>query len=388
MAQVTGPIADAREPGIMPLDAAGTPNVVLHNVGVAISELDPDQAVGIQSVDAVMSVEEERYVYAIDFSDDYVRGFRDGVDSLYRAGSAPAAAAAPAPQALGSSFEESQTTWGLQALKVLASRASGAGVRVAVLDTGLDLLHPDFVTRPPVAMQSFVPGVASVQDGHGHGTHCAGTINGPAAPGIGPRYGVAPHASLLVGKVLSDFGFGRDGEILAGINWAIGEKCDIISLSIGSPVVLNAPPSKAYEQAAQAALDQGMLIVAAAGNESRRPFKIAPVGHPANCPSIFAVAAVDDNFRIAYFSCGQAGSGKAPDISGPGVQVHSSWRLPRGYNMLSGTSMAAPHVAGAAALFVEAQNVRGRALADALKAGARTIAVQALDAGAGLVQAP
>lgn len=384
---IAGLIADSREFTAAPEKAANESSVLLHHIGVAVSDLDPDQAVGVRNVDEVRVVEAERYVYAIAPSSEYELGFRDGVDALYRASKSGGGIAALLPRA-AAPLDESQITWGLQLIKIPDTHTTGEGVKVAVLDTGLDLQHPDFTARGPVATQSFVSGTATVQDGHGHGTHCCGTINGPSSPSTGPRYGVAPHASLYVGKVLDDSGSGRDGDILNGINWAIGERCDVISMSLGAPVAPGAPPSLAYEQAAKVALDQGTLIVAAAGNESRRPGMIAPVGHPANCPSVLAVAAVDDSMLIAFFSCGQVGSGKAPGIAGPGVQIYSSWPLPRRYNTISGTSMATPHVAGVAALLVEARGVRGSALTSALTSSTKTIGLPASDAGSGLVQAP
>jgi subtilisin family serine protease len=102
----------------------------------------------------------------------------------------------------------SRHSWCLNALGVVAGYPlTGCGVRVAVLDTGIDLRHPDFATRALVGRcsRSFVPG-ESVQDGNGHGTHCAGIVGGPTESRSGIRYGVAPRVQLLIGKVLSDDG--------------------------------------------------------------------------------------------------------------------------------------------------------------------------------------
>ncbi|MDF2780635.1 MAG: peptidase and in kexin sedolisin, partial [Geminicoccaceae bacterium] len=106
------------------------------------------------------------------------------------------------------------------------------GIRLAVLDTGMDLQHPDFATRA-VQSQSFVTGQA-VQDGHGHGTHCIGTACGPAAPQRLPRYGVATNAEVFAGKVLSNQGSGADRGILAGIQWAMVNRCAVVSMSLGA----------------------------------------------------------------------------------------------------------------------------------------------------------
>ncbi|MEZ0244599.1 MAG: S8 family serine peptidase, partial [Sphingomonas sp.] len=204
------------------------------------------------------------------------------------------------------------STWGLDKTNVLNAALSGAGIKVAVLDTGFDLGHPDFLGRQ-VTSSSFVPN-QTVQDLHGHGTHCIGTACGPLAPHNVPRYGIAYDAHIFAGKVLSNSGTGSTGGILAGINWAIANGCQVISMSLGS----SAGPQPYYEQAAQRALAAGSLIIAAAGNASSRPGHIAPTGAPANSPSAFAVAALDQNLGIAPFSCG----GKV-EIAGPGVDVFS-----------------------------------------------------------------
>ena len=169
---------------------------------------------------------------------------------------------------------------------------TGKGIRIAVLDTGFDSGHPDFVGRQ-VTRASFISG-ETADDGHGHGTHCIGTASGPRQPQTLPAYGVAPEAAIFAGKVLSNQGRGADGGILAGIDWAIRNTCTVISMSLGAPVAIGAgsPPST---RRSPSALTAGSLIVAAAGNESSRPGASLPVGHPANCPSIIAVAAVDSS---------------------------------------------------------------------------------------------
>lgn len=269
-------------------------------------------------------------------------------------------------------------TWGLIATGVLNSKYTGQGIKVAVLDTGMDLQHPDFVGRL-ITPSSFVPG-QQVQDLHGHGTHCIGTACGPRAPAKVPRYGIAHNAHIFAGKVLSNSGIGSVGGVLAGINWAIANGCQVISMSLGS----KAGPQVFYEQAAQRALAAGSLIIAAAGNDSNRPSYIYPTGAPANSPSVVAVAALDVNHNVATFSNG----GKI-EIAGPGVDVFSSLPMPRQYGTFSGTSMATPHVAGIAALIAESNaGYRGAALAARLKTLAQALPHPVSDVGAGLVQAP
>jgi subtilisin len=269
-------------------------------------------------------------------------------------------------------------TWGLLATDVPTSRYSGQGIKIAVLDTGMDLNHPDFAGRM-ITHSSFIPG-QPVQDLHGHGTHCIGTACGPLASAKAPRYGIAHKAHIFVGKVLSNSGTGSTGGILAGINWAIANECHVISMSLGS----KATPQPYYEQAARRALAAGCLIVAAAGNDSNRPSYIHPTGAPGNSPSIMAVAALDSGLNVAVFSNG----GKI-EIAGPGVDVFSSVPMPRQYATFSGTSMATPHVAGIAAMWLEARpNTTALELMQLLKSTARPLPLPARDVGAGLVQAP
>ena len=285
-------------------------------------------------------------------------------------------------------MDESQYTWGLVATRVIGSSRTGRGVRVAVLDTGFDLLHPDFVGRNVVA-QSFIQG-ESAQDGHSHGTHCIGTALGPERPATLPRYGVAYGAEVYAGKVLANGGRGSDGAILSAINWAITNRCRVISMSLGSAAQVGQQYSQVFETAAQRALAANTLMIAAAGNESdRNNGVINPVGHPANCPSIMAVGAVDYDMRIAYFSTrGMNGNGGGVDIAAPGVDVYST--VPPGtYGPKSGTSMACPHVAGIAALWAEANpNATAREIWELLIRNAAPLNIEASDAGAGLAQAP
>jgi subtilisin len=269
-------------------------------------------------------------------------------------------------------------TCGLDITQVAKSTNDGTGIKLCVLDTGIDLNHPDFSGRTIVS-SSFIPGQA-VQDGHSHGTHTAGTAAGPQAPASGPRYGVAYNASLYIGKVLSDGGTGVGGSIIAGMNWALANNCDIISMSLRSPV----GPQKSYTQLGQKALDQKSLFIAASGNDSSRPGTVANTGAPANSPTVMAVAAVDCSCNIASFSNG----GKV-EIAGPGVDVLSSVPMPTQYGTKSGTSMATPHVSGIAALWAQSDaNFRGQALWAAVTGAAKNLSQPATDVGTGLVQAP
>ena len=287
-------------------------------------------------------------------------------------------------------------TWGLITTRVVHSRFSGAGIKLAVLDTGFDMAHPDFRERQ-IEAKNFVGDNTLFHDGHGHGTHCIGTAAGPLHPSQGPRYGVAHEAQILAGRVLDDLGFGGDTNILQAIDWALAEGCQVISLSLGAPWLLGDPPfSPAYEQAAQRALAAGCLLVVAAGNEAHNLQFEGAVGVPGNCPSVLTVAAIDKLLATAPFSNrvrpGAPGV-KGPDIAGPGVDVHSSWLVADGlYNSISGTSMATPHVAGIAALYVQANpGIRGEALKSLILNQTRELPngpARRGEIGRGLVQAP
>ncbi|AKD54654.1 S8 family serine peptidase [Spirosoma radiotolerans] len=264
-------------------------------------------------------------------------------------------------------------TWGLNACRVPPSIRSGVGIKVAVLDTGFDLGHPDFAGRPIVS-QTFVG--QPVQDIHGHGTHTTGTACGPKAPvGTTPRYGIGYRSSIYVGKVLSNSGGSVGSSVLAGMNWAVANRCAVISMSLGGQGGVQ--PS--YTAAGQAALNNGCLIIAAAGNVPG-----GPTGYPANSPTIMSVASLDSNLAPSSFSC----QGKI-EIAGPGRDVFSSWPRPTRYRTISGTSMATPHVSGCAALWAETSpNMRGLTLWRKLQASARHLPFPATRVGAGLVQAP
>ncbi|GLW95044.1 hypothetical protein Aglo03_58600 [Actinokineospora globicatena] len=343
----------------------GPDGLVFDRLGVAVIDADPDQLSALSdAVDApgpIAALEAERRVFAI---------------------SATAEEAAPAPQ-----VDESVFTWGLQAVGANKSTATGAGVRIAVLDTGFDFEHPEFAGRA-VTTASFING-ETVADGHGHGTHCIGTAAGPRAPGGGAGYGVAHEAEIFAGKVLSNAGSGSDGGILAGIAWAVSNNCQVVSMSLGAAVRPGTPYSQTYERVASRALAQGTLIVAAAGNESRRQEgRINPVGHPANCPSVLAVGAIDVATALGWFSCGTVDLIGAVDVVAPGVDVYSSWPRPKNHNRISGTSMATPHVAGVAALISQATGARGWELWARLHQAARRLPLPSVDVGAGVVQAP
>jgi len=387
-----GSVADSRDFTAQAVDftqTEGSDAVWFDKLGVAVVSAEPAQLGALRTAeagdDAIISVSPELIHHVL--GSDYVQGYRDGVNDLAgRLGAADHPAAQTSAAAAASFADNAQFTWGLQATGVSTSPQSGNGIKVAVLDTGFDVNHPDFVGRS-VTTQSFIAG-AAVQDGHGHGTHCIGTSCGPKAPATGPRYGVAYGASIYAGKVLSDQGSGSDGGIIAGINWAVENECHVISMSLGADVAQVHPP---YTVVGKRALDAGSLIVAAAGNNAdRRVGNFGFVGAPANSPFIMAVGALDQNLAMAFFSARTlAGTrGGQVDIAAPGFQVYSSWPMPTRYRTISGTSMATPHVAGIAALWAELTGYRGRDLWATLAQDSQRLLLPSVDVGGGLALAP
>jgi subtilisin family serine protease len=366
--------------------------ILLEQLGVAVvneplGEWLERSGPGHEAMGAILAIEREHPVRAIDVGMSPGASEAMGLGSHVDAERAESRKHGVRPLARLSAGSEQEWTWGLQAVGVERTRWTGAGIRVAILDTGVDRAHPDFAGRE-LQERSFVAGEGA-GDVQGHGTHCAGTCAGSKAPASGPRYGVAPGVVLYSGRVLDARGRGRDAAVLAGIEWAVSQGCAVVSMSLGSPGYMNQPYSRVYEIAARRALAAGTLVIAAAGNDSDRPEVVSPVGRPANCPSILSVGAVARSLRVASFSNGGTGMGGCGvDLVAPGVGVLSSWTMPGGYRRLSGTSMATPHVAGVAALWAERSRVRGRSLWSVLKQSARRLLGPTSDVGSGLTQAP
>lgn len=251
----------------------------------------------------------------------------------------------------GGGGDDKQTVpWGIERVNAPAAWAAsrGAGVKVAVVDTGVDPNHKDL--RVSAAFSAFEN--EGPEDGNGHGTHVAGTIAG-LDNGIGV-VGVAPDVTLIAAKVLDSGGSGTYATVIAGLQWAVEQEADVVNMSLGGD---QGEPS--LEEAFQAAADAGVVIVAAAGNNS------GAVGYPAKYPSTIAIAASDSSDKAAYFSS----RGPEVEFITPGVQVYSTYKG-GGYRKLDGTSMACPHAAGLAALAVASGAHGIDAVRAALKAAA------------------
>ncbi|UUN26741.1 S8 family serine peptidase [Streptomyces sp. FIT100] len=267
---------------------------------------------------------------------------------------------------------------------------TGKGVKVAVLDTGVDAGHPDLAGRVSES-KSFIEG-QEVADRQGHGTHVASTVGGSGAGSDGKEKGVAPGADLAIGKVLDDDGFGSDSQIIAGMEWAAKDiDAKIVSMSLGSREASDGTDPMAQAVNALSA-QTGALFVIAAGNSG------APgsIGSPGAADSALTIGAVDSADEAAYFtSQGPRYRDQAlkPDLSAPGVDILAARsRLTVGeglYTSMSGTSMATPHVAGVAALLAEQHpDWTGAQLKDALMSSSKPLDASPYALGAGRVDVP
>ncbi|MFY4717854.1 S8 family serine peptidase [Streptomyces sp. LaBMicrA B280] len=267
---------------------------------------------------------------------------------------------------------------------------TGKGVTVAVLDSGADLTHPDLVDRISVS-KSFIDG-EEVADRDGHGTHVTSTVGGSGAASDGKEKGVAPGATLAVGKVLSDAGSGSESQIIAGMEWAARDvRARIVSMSLGSsdPSDGTDPMSQALDSLSE---ETGALFVVAAGNTGAP----SSISSPGAADAALTVGAVDSTDQPAYFTSAGPRAGDdalKPDLSAPGVDILAARsQLTDGsgyYTTMSGTSMATPHVAGVAALLAqEHPDWTGAQLKDALMSTSEQLGVSAYTVGAGRVSVP
>lgn len=233
---------------------------------------------------------------------------------------------------------------------------TGEGVRVAIVDTGIDANHPDFEGRIAASTDFTGEGPG---DGNGHGTHCAGIAAGSGAACGGAYRGVAPDATLYVAKVLRANGQGMMSTVMAGVEWAVDQGVHIISLSLGGPGPGDG--SDALSEICDAAVAEGITVVVAAGNDGPNGYTI---GSPGSARNVITIGACNDDDRIAPFSSrGPTTDGRVkPDVVFPGVEIVSARAsgtsmgtvVDEWYTSASGTSMATPHAAGVCALLLQA----------------------------------
>jgi subtilisin family serine protease len=239
------------------------------------------------------------------------------------------AVAAPAPDA-GQVIQ-----WGVKRVNAPAawSTSRGAGVKVVVIDTGLDMTHPDLAGNIKGGWNAIAKS-GNFNDDHGHGTHCGGNI-AALNNSIG-IVGVAPKADLYGVKVLDANGSGTFDDVIAGMQWAVDNHMEVASMSLGAD-----QGNQALADMVAAMKKGGVTLIAAAGNSG------GAVGFPGGYPEAIAVAASDSNDKLASFSS------RGPEVAviAPGVGVYSLSKS-GGYETMSGTSMATPHVAGLAVLYV------------------------------------
>jgi len=277
---------------------------LLGLVNGAVVAVPPQVLALLHSLPGIASVEEDGIVYATDLATEVTASW--GVDRI-----------------------DAEKAW--------TGGQTGAGIKVAIIDTGINYTHPDldgnyvFVNGNPVGWD-WVNNDNDPMDDNGHGTHVAGIV---AAEQNGEGVvGVAPGADLYALKVLGANGSGYWSHIIAALQWAVDNDMDVVNMSLGAT---SAP--KALQTACDKAYAAGVFLVAAAGNSGS-----GSVLYPAKYGSVIAVAATDSTDKRASFSS----FGSQVELAAPGVGIYSTYMS--GYATLSGTSMATPHVAGVAAL--------------------------------------
>ena len=285
----------------------------------------------------------------------------------------------------------------IHAPEAWAAGYDGSGTTVAILDTGIDPTHPDFPSDLVVGTANFTDN-DTYHDGNGHGTHVASTIAGDGAASDGARKGVAPGTHLLIGKVLADAGYGEDSWVLAGMQWAVAQHADVVSMSLGGDSDDGSHPLALAVNELSASSDT-LFVIAAGNNGNNGP---STVSSPGSADAALTVGAVDVNDVMAPFSSrGPRLSNGAlkPEVVAPGVDVTAAraagtdlggdLATDPSYTTISGTSMATPHVAGLAAILKgEHPTWDGEKLKSALANSTVPVAdATGFDAGTGRIDA-
>jgi subtilisin family serine protease len=236
---------------------------------------------------------------------------------------------------------EETLPWGVDRIDAdLAwSTTKGTGVKVAIVDTGIDMDHPDLAANIKGGFNALAPrgkykDPNNFDDDNGHGSHCAGIV--AAIDNEIGVIGVAPEAWLYGVKVLDGAGFGYDSDIIEGIEWCVDNSMQVCSMSFGGY-----EDDQAFRAAIDAAWNAGIVMVAAAGNDGYEEPDLLPAGYP----TAIAISAMDSDDSIVWWS----NYGDEIELAAPGVSIYSCYKR-GGYTTMSGTSMACPHVSGVAAL--------------------------------------
>lgn len=223
--------------------------------------------------------------------------------------------------------------WGISRVQAPAvwPSSTGKNVKVAIVDTGIDLKHPDLLANIRTGINIIRP-TRTPDDDSGHGSHVAGII-GALSNTVGV-VGIAPNVELYPVKVLKSNGVGYLSDIIAGIDWSVSHGMDVINLSLGTTTDI-----QSMHDAVARADQAGIIVVAAAGNSG------GSVMYPAAYSEVISVGMIDENGQVDQYSS----RGSELELVAPGSNIYSTYRG-RTYRMMTGTSMASPHVAGAAAL--------------------------------------
>lgn len=264
--------------------------------------------------------------------------------------------------------------WGIDKIdaEIAWSVTTGQGVKVAIIDTGIDTNHPDLQGNIKGGINT-ISSRKSYQDDNGHGTHVAGTI--AAIDNTIGVAGTAPKAHIYAVKALDRNGSGYLSDIIEGLQWSVNNEMQVVNLSLGTNSNI-----QSLHDAIKAAYDAGVILVAAAGNDG--PYSNS-VDYPARYPETMAVSAIDNQDQIA----GWSSRGPEVDLAAPGVSVLSTWNDDY-YKNISGTSMATPHVTGTVALALSVHGpMAPAAMKNHLKATAEDLGLATELQGAGLVDA-
>ena len=353
-------------------DAGGKVTRDLHIID-AVAAVFPDNIKNsaINSLKGVRSVEEDLYLKWIEEAPSalplsYVTS---GLD-LIKAGESETLAPLPVPAKPVITPEEKEIPWGVKRVNApgVWNAATGEGVKVAIIDTGMDYNHPDLAAHYAGGYNAVSTSTFPMDD-HGHGTHVSGTIGAIRdAKGV---VGIAPNAKLYAVKVLDAQGGGSYSGIVDGIQWAVDNKMQVINMSLGG-----GSGTPALQKVMEAADKAGVTIVCAAGNDS------GPVNYPAKYPQSIAVSASDSTDKIASFSS----RGAEIAFIAPGVNIYSSYKG-AAYRTMSGTSMASPHVAGLAVIAVAGGADTPAKVRAALTKAASSLGMKPTEEGAGMIDA-